>query len=146
MNRIKLLAGIVLMVVATSLKSQTISSIQIKDLMLLPDITANAADTNTLHFKLYFKISSALTASKVHMLFGNTKDSNTISSNLANFTHQSGIDNVVYNNESNPVTRYTAYIPVGLAKSQVTGLSYLTLFIEDTNGLNSGRLYYSFKP
>ncbi len=130
----------------TLVKSQTVSTVQIKDLVLIPEYSTNTIDTTSKQYRLNFKISDASNTSKAYLLFGSAKDSGNILNVQANFIHQGGSNSVSYNNQTNPVHAYTVYIPIQLLKSLHASLSYLTVYIQDGSGNFSNKLYYSVNP
>lgn len=128
-----------------SLKAQT-SSVHIKDLILLPDESNQGNDTINKHYKLVVKIDSASLGNRIFLLFGTTVNQGNILSKQGYF-QSNGTNYVVnYNNVSFPITKYSITLPVSFPKSYFPSLQFLTVYVEQSNGVLSNKLYYSFNP
>lgn len=132
----------------TTLNAQTAatSTVQIKDLVLIPDVVLNQTDTAHYNSKLMFKLFPASDVNTIYIQLGSTPNSSNIVNTLANVTHQGSSDNVVYNGPTFPISRYTVNIPFQILRSQLSNPTYLTVFIQDASGNFSTKLNYSFNP
>ena len=122
------------------------STVQIKDLVLIPDVALNQSDTAHFNSKLMFKLFPASDVNTIYIQLGSTVNSSNILNTLANVTHQGSNDNVIYNGPTPtyPIVRYTVNIPFQILRSQLTKPTYLTVFIQDASGNFSTKLNYSF--
>jgi hypothetical protein len=130
------------MAFATTSLAQNTSNIQIIDLIAMPEFNTNL-DSAQYHFKVFFKISDASNAAKVHILVGDTTNSGNVLTALPLFTHASGgNDSLVYNTQSIKIANYTATLFVDVPKIQLALMRYLTLYVEDLTGKYTSKLYF----
>lgn len=128
-----------------SLKSQT-NHIHIKDMILMPDGNLHVNDTINKYYKLVVKIDSASLGNRIFLLFGTLVNQGNILSTQGYFQN-SGTNYVInYNNVSYPITNYSIVLPISFPKSYFPSLQFLTVYVEEANGVVSNKLYYSFNP
>jgi len=122
------------------------SGIQIMDLAVYPaietDSTGIPLDTNTISYNLNFKINRADLAGTVHIQVGTTQDSGDILSNTASIEQQNGQYSISGNGSSTPINGYKASIKLDLTRQQEEASRYITLYVVDNQGQETGHLYF----
>jgi hypothetical protein len=121
-----------------------VSSITIKDLILVPDLKSERTDSTNNYFKLLLKVSNVSTASSMYLKYGTVADSADILNKQEQFVHQGTVDYITYNGQQYSLINYNVTIPVVLPKTYFPAMKYLTVYVEDANQQISNKLYFNF--
>ena len=140
-----LISGLFLLLINT-VNAQT-TPVKIIDITVTPAIaidslTGNPLQTDSTDLIIQFKIKNVAQASKAYIYFGTAQDANDILSVQANFILESGKYYLHLNNVKTEVKGYAANMFIRLSEQQNDDYNYITLFVEDFNGLNSDKLYF----
>lgn len=138
-----LLFVIVLLAISKITFSQA-TAVKIIDLAVNPGIRAdtlnNPADTTDLI--ILFKIKNVNLASKAYYYFGTVQNIGDVLSVTGNIINQSGTYYLSVNGIQNEITGYSATAFLKLTDQQNSDFNYLTVFVEDNNGLLTDKLYF----
>ncbi|MBI5218332.1 MAG: hypothetical protein HY958_05325, partial [Bacteroidia bacterium] len=117
--------------------------VRIIDFMILPAYhTDTVAQTDTVVLSVMFKTKNAAQANKAMLLFGTANDASDVKLVQANFTNANDTTYIIYDNLAEPVLNYASNVTVMLTRQQYDTFSHATLYIEDTNSLQTQRLYF----
>ena len=137
---------IILITVAFCSNAYT-QALKILDLSVYPvsivDTSGNIVDTSTISYNLDFKINSTALASSVRIMVGTNPDSGNVLDNTATFNLQGGVINILFNGVATPLVGYNATIKLNLNTTQDYDFNHITLYVTDTQGLESNRLYFA---
>lgn len=128
-----------------SLKAQT-NQVHIKDLILMPDDDNHGNDTINKYYKLVVKVDKASLGNRIFILLGTSVNQGNILSTQGYFQSNGTNYAINYNSVSYPISKYSIVLPVSFPKSYLPSLQYLTVYVEQSNGILSNKLHYSFNP
>jgi hypothetical protein len=138
---IKALVIVVFVIIAGSEgKAQT--NINLLDLSIMPIISVDNAEQDSIELMVNFKINKPENAAKVHFWMGTAKDSSDILSVTPVFNTTSGKSKLTYNSISTEVVNYQASFKVKLLAREYSSLVKATLFVETKTGQLTSRLYF----
>jgi CHASE3 domain sensor protein len=104
--------------------------------------TAGTIITNS-GLDINFKVNDQSTANKVFILFGTQQNLGDVKTSEALFT-QSGSDYfLTYNGNQYPITEGMANISIELSQTELDNFNYITVYIEDNQGIDTNKLYFN---
>lgn len=119
------------------------TSVRIIDFLVLPAYhTDTVAQTDTVVLNVMFKTKNAVQANKAMLLFGTANDAGDIKLAEANFTTANDTTFIVYNGLSEPVLNYATNITIMMPRQQYDAFTHATLYVEDSNSLQTQHLYF----
>ncbi len=123
------------------------AQVQIIDLNVIPTlkldtVTGNVINTVNTELSISFKIENEYQASKVHILFGTSQNIGDILTVEADIIENSGDYFISFNGEQTPISNYSAKTAVTLTPQQLSSYNYLTLYVEETSGSYTDKLYF----
>jgi len=144
---IKTLFLLLLFVVLIRDFSSAQTNVSIMDIVVTPvteidTVTGEPVEQDNTILKIMFKLNNVNEASMAKILFGTAQDSGDILTVQAGFIEDSGIYYLSNNGDQIPVNGYTAQAVVEISGQQEADYSYITLYVEDTNGQETDRLYF----
>jgi hypothetical protein len=121
------------------------SSVQIKDIYVQPIIGIDSVDSNlsNLTFEVMFKMNDPGSAALIYIQFGTAKNSADVFSVQAEIVQQNGLYYVSYNGQQEVISGYDTRIFTELSPEQESDYSFITLFVEDSEGELSNKLYFT---
>ncbi len=124
------------------------TTVKLLDLSVYPStqvdsITGLPVDTTIVSFNLDFKINNVAEANQARLLIGTTKNSDDVINLTATFSQSAGQYFLNCNNTSNVVNGYNARIKASLTGTQESAFHYITLYLIDSQGKETNRLYFT---
>lgn len=126
--------------------AQQNSSLLIKDLIVTKDNLEEQNDSLNINYTIVFKISNVAIAKKAYLNFGAAKDNGDILTIEPIYIQQNSSYLLSYNSNNLPVLNYTSAVKVKILKATDPSLKFLTLYLEDLNGVLTQKLYFQIKP
>ena len=131
--------------IGMSLTSFSQSTIKIIDLTVnnTTYVDTTGAMTNNTGLDVNFKISNLSTANKAEIYIGTQADLGDVKIAEAVFL-QNGSDYLLsYNGEEYAIVDGMANISVELSQAELDTYNYITVYVEDNQGLNTVKLYFN---
>lgn len=119
------------------------STVRIMDFHVLNSKPDSTLAADSVELVVSFKIDRPDFSSKAHIYFGSQQDGSDIASMESSFISQAGKNYTSYKGTLNEIIGYKADVLVRISSQQFSDLHYVTLFIEDTGGLFTSRLYWN---
>lgn len=117
------------------------SGVEIKDLIFRP-VNIIDSTSNDLTFEIMFKMNNAANAEHVVVLFGTAQEIGDVLTLQADIFEESGMYYVLFNGDEELISGYETKFYVSLAQPQFSSFSVMTVYIEDTNGNFSNKLFF----
>ncbi|OFX37679.1 MAG: hypothetical protein A2X08_03310 [Bacteroidetes bacterium GWA2_32_17] len=136
----KLFLCVIVLSISIITKSQT-TQVEIIDLAVNPGIRADM-QSDTTDLIVLFKINNVNIAAKAYYYFGTVQDAGDVLSVTGNIIEQSATYYLQVNGVQKEILGYTATAFIKLSNVQNAGFHYLTVFVEDNNGLITDKLYF----
>jgi len=136
----KLLLLIYISMLAGYISAQ--SDVQIKDIYVQP-VSGIDSVSSDLTLEVMFKMNDPGSASFIHVQFGTAKDSADILSAQAEIVQQNGLYYVSYNGQQEIISGYETKLFTELSPGQESAYAFITLFVEDSEGELSNKLYFT---
>jgi len=123
------------------------AQVELMDLSIVPTIkldtvTGNVIVTANAELSISFKINNENQASKVHILFGTNQNIGDILTVEADIIENSGVYYILLNGEQTPISNYSAKTAVTLTPQQLSSYNFITLYVEETSGSYTDKLYF----
>jgi len=112
------------------------TQVEIMDLSVIPGIRADI-QPDTTDLIVLFKIKNVNIAAKAYYYFGTVHDAGDVLSVTGNIIGQNGTYYLQVNGVQKEILGYTVTGFIKLSNVQNAGFHYLTVFVEDNNGLIS---------
>ncbi|OFX29916.1 MAG: hypothetical protein A2X08_08590 [Bacteroidetes bacterium GWA2_32_17] len=135
-----LLLCVIILLLNIITQAQT-TQVEIIDLAVNPGIRADM-QSDTTDLIVLFKINNVNLATKAYYYFGTVQDAGDVLSVTGNIIEQSGTYYLQVNGVQKEILGYTATVFIKLSGQQNAGFNYLTVFVEDNNGLITDKLYF----
>ena len=136
----KLFLCVFVLLISIITQAQT-TQVEIMDLAVNPGIRADI-QPDTTNLIVLFKLKNVNLAAKAYYYFGTVQDANDILSVTGNIIEQSATYYLQVNGVQKEILGYTATCFIKLSGQQNAGFHYLTVFVEDNNGLVTDKLYF----
>jgi len=117
------------------------TQVEIMDLSVIPGIRADI-QPDTTDLIVLFKIKNVNIAAKAYYYFGTVHDAGDVLSVTGNIIGQNGTYYLQVNGVQKEILGYTVTGFIKLSNVQNAGFHYLTVFVEDNNGLITNKLYF----
>jgi len=117
------------------------TQVEIMDLAVNPGIRADM-QSDTTDLIVLFKIKNVNLGAKAYYYFGTVQDAGDVLSVTGNIIEQSATYYLQVNGVQKEILGYTATAFIKLNNAQNSGFNYLTVFVEDNNGLITDKLYF----
>ena len=141
----KLLTLFILLCMIGAVIAQT--NVKIIDIAVSPvleiDTATGQPNSNGEIINVLFKVKNIDQSDKVHILFGTAQDIGDVLTVQADVIENSGVFYLSYNGNQKAVNGYTAQTEVELTSQQAANYNYITLYIEDLQGQETSRLYFT---
>ncbi|MBU0487978.1 MAG: hypothetical protein KKA07_08650 [Bacteroidetes bacterium] len=146
MKRIYLILALMVLGCCYQQASAQTSGVKLLDLVALPLLSADSVPSaqDSVYIAMQFKVcnpAGSNAASKAYVLFGTAPDSDDILNISADFVYQQGRMLISYDGSLAEVENYTAGFIIGLSAQQNIQCNYITLYIEDSSGYLTQKLY-----
>ena len=131
---------------AFAFMGKTQTNVKLMDIGITPvlnidSLTGLPIDTTVVDINVSFKIKNIDQADKAYFLFGTVQDSSDVFSAQADIINSGGNYYLSYNGNQLAVNNYTAQSIIQLSAQQDADYNYITLYVKDTAGQESSRLY-----
>jgi len=133
------------MLIGMSLASFSQSSIKIIDLTVNSTSYADTSGTiiSNTGLNVNFKISDVTTANKAEIYIGTQADLGDVKIAEAIFIQNGGDYLLSYNGNEYAIVDGMANISVELSQTELDTYNYITVYVEDNQGLNTEKLYFN---
>ncbi len=142
----KIILIFILSLACSTLFGQQTDSLRIKDLMIVEDNPREQNDSLNIIYTVIFKVSDVSNAKKAYLKFGSQLDNGDVLSITPIYTKKNGSYFLNYNSTPFAFNNYTSFIKVKILKSNSSYFKYLTLYLEDLNGVITQKHYIQIKP
>ncbi|MFN4233848.1 MAG: hypothetical protein ACK4IK_03475 [Bacteroidia bacterium] len=140
-SRLKLIVLFILSLNSNYLVGQN-SIVTIKDVVFMP----LNIDSSSVQSYVSFVVDNPSAVSHITYLFGSDKDIGDIITVTGTCVHQGNNHFLNINNTQYPIISLSVKVPFNITYNNFIAINYITVYIDDTTGNFSNKLYFKLKP